>query len=87
MDPYARYSGHVEVCLQAISIEVRSFILGSDLPPGHVYRLYIPDGQGDGTGISERDSAILFLHSIVGLAGRIRRTGLLACGPSNYFYK
>jgi hypothetical protein len=52
VDPHACYSCHVEVCLQTISIEVRSSILGWYFSSEHVYRLYVPDGQSDGTGIS-----------------------------------
>ena len=87
VDPHALHSGHVEVCLQEISIEVRPLILGSDLPPGHVYCLYIPDGTGDGAGVSAGDSALFCIHSAVGLAGRILRVGLQACEPPARFLK
>ena len=60
---------------------------GSDLPPGYVYCLYIPDGKGDGAGVSAGDSALFCLHSVVGLAGRLLRTGLQACVPPARFLK
>lgn len=87
MDSHALHSGHVEVCLQAISIEVRPFILGSDLPPGHVYCLYIPDGTGDGSGVSAGDSALFCIHSAVGLADSLLRAGLQACVSPARFLK
>ena len=87
MDSHALYSGHVEVCLQEISTEVRPLILGSDLPSGHVYRLYIPDGTGDGAGVSAGDSTLFCIHSAVGLAGRLLRAGLQACVSPARFLK
>ena len=87
VDSHALYSGHMEVCLQAISIEVRPLILGSDLSSGHVYRLYVPDGTGNGAGISAGDSTLFYVHSAIGLAVRIRRTGLQTGEPSVGFRK